>query len=383
MHANSLFYYRENNQLSPDWASLMACYQPILGQEATSLYQYLVAFFDQGKQAHPFYELMGHLELTFTDLELALDRLTALSLLDIYRVEETYLLSLAAPLSREQFLENPLYHNLLLAQLGEVAVNQLRLGTIPQGAERVSKTFSQVFDDKGRVATLPLPPKGFHLSHFKERMGKDELRFSNEQEDVIGLYRLAEIQGGTWFELYQVAKQTAVEGVISLKRMQQALTAQEAARPNLSRQEEGALKEYKRHKPLEFLTIIKQTKQAVVTQSERLCLQKLAALGLLDEVINVLIAYSLSKTDSASLNENYVLKVANDLSYKGIKTAEQAIAFLRSPRTKAPKPAASQKDNVPEWSKEEVKIEQTAEGQAQLANIYRQFEEMENKGGSL
>lgn len=381
MQADSRFYYRENNQLSPDWTSFAACYQPIIGQEATGVYHYLVSFFDDGKKAHTFYDVMGHLEMPLAVLEQAFDRLSALGLLDMYQLGDDYLLSLSAPLSREPFLDNPLYHSLLVGQLGEVAVDRLRLGTIPQGAVRVSKTFAQVFDNQGQAAAFPRLPKGFDLGHFKQQMAVNKLRFTNEQEDTIGLYRLAEIHGGTWLELFQLAKQTAVEGVISIKRLDQAIEAGTASKPNLSRQEEGALKEYKRYKPLEFLTKIKHLKQAVVTQSERLCLQKMAELGLLDEVINVVIAYSLSKTDSASLTENYVLKVANDLSYRGIKTAEQAIAFLRSPRTKSQKTAASQKDNVPEWSKEEVDLEPTPEERAQLEALRRHMQENEGQGG--
>lgn len=382
MQADSRFYYRENNQLSPDWTSFAACYQPIVGQEAAGVYHYLVSFFDDGKKAHTFYDVMGHLEMPLAVLEQAFDRLSALGLLDMYQLGDDYLLSLSAPLSRESFLDNPLYHSLLVGQLGEVAVDKLRLGTLPQGAVRVSKTFAQVFDNQGQAAALPRPPKGFDLGHFKQQMAVNKLRFANEQEDTIGLYRLAEIHGGTWLELFQLAKQTAVEGVISIKRLEQAIEAGKASKPNLSQQEEGALKEYKRYKPLEFLTKIKHLKQAIVTQSERLCLQKMAEMGLLDEVINIVIAYSLSKTDSASLTENYVLKVANDLSYKGIKTAEQAIAFLRSPRTKSQKTAASQKDNVPEWSKEEVGLEPTPEERAQLEALRRHMQENEGQGGS-
>lgn len=383
MQADSRFYYRENNQLSPDWTSFAACYQPIIGQEAAGVYHYLVSFFDDGKKAHTFYEVMGHLEMPMAVLEQAFDRLSALGLLDMYQLGDDYLLSLSAPLSREPFLDNPLYHSLLVGQLGEVAVDKLRLGTLPQGAVRVSKTFAQVFDNQGQAAALPRPPKGFDLGHFKQQMAVNKLRFANEQEDTIGLYRLAEIHGGTWLELFQLAKQTAVKGAVSIKRMQQMVEATQKVAPYLTRPEEILVKACRQQTPLEFLALIKQNKQALVTQSERLCLQQLAELGLLDEVINVLIAYTFQKIDSANLNERYITKVANDLSYKQIRTAEQAIESLRESRIKTQKTTSSQKDNVPEWSKEEVKIEQTAEGQAKLANLYRQFEEMENQGGGL
>ena len=123
-----------------------------------------------------------------------------------------------------------------------------------------------------------------------------------------------------------------------------------------------------------------------MTQSERKCLTDLAQIGLLDEVINVLVLYTFNKVDSANLNEKYALKLGNDFSYKGIGNAEAAVLYLRELKAGNNKKASAQNKqvsatNVPDWSKEEVKQEQTREGQAQLAALYRELEEMETQGG--
>lgn len=118
--------------------------------------------------------------------------------------------------------------------------------------------------------------------------------------------------------------------------------------------------------------------------AERKCLTDLANIGLLDEVINILVLYTFNKIDSANLNEKYAMKLGNDFSYKGIGSAEAAVLYLRELKTgqAVTKPSQPQKSNVPDWSKEEVQQEQTQEGQAKLAALYRELEEMENKGGS-
>lgn len=116
--------------------------------------------------------------------------------------------------------------------------------------------------------------------------------------------------------------------------------------------------------------------------AERKCLTDLANLGLLDEVINVLLLYTFNKVDSANLNEKYAMKLGNDFSYKGLASAEAAVLYLRELKAgQATRVSKPQKTNIPEWSKEEVQQEQTQEGQAKLAALYRELEEMETKGG--
>ena len=78
-----------------------------------------------------------------------------------------------------------------------------------------------------------------------------------------------------------------------------------------SRQEETILREAKAKSSLQFLAEIKKARNATITQSERKTLSKLADLGLLDEVINIILLLTFNKTQSANLNEKYALKVGN------------------------------------------------------------------------
>ncbi len=185
-------------------------------------------------------------------------------------------------------------------------------------------------------------------------------------------------------ETYRQAKATAIGQTISTKRLQQSRQSLPTENANLTAQEQAIVREAKSKSSLTFLSFIKEQRKAAVTGTERKCLTDLANLGLLDEVINVLVLYTFNKVDSANLNEKYAMKLGNDFSYKGIVSAEAAVLYLRELKTGqvVTKSSQPQKTNVPEWSKEEVQQGQTQEGQAKLAALYRELEEMENKGGS-
>ena len=50
----------------------------------------------------------------------------------------------------------------------------------------------------------------------------------------------------------------------------------------------------------------------------------------MDEVINLMVAYSLGRTHSTNVNREYISKLANDFAFKKIISAEQGLLALRS-----------------------------------------------------
>ena len=67
-----------------------------------------------------------------------------------------------------------------------------------------------------------------------------------------------------------------------------------------------------------------------MTNSEKQILTDLAQRGFMDEVINLMVAYSLGRTRSTNVNREYISKLANDFAFKNIVTAEQGLLALRS-----------------------------------------------------
>ncbi|HEM6111942.1 TPA: replication initiation/membrane attachment protein [Streptococcus suis] len=383
MKPNDLFAYIKTSPFTPDIVSLSQCYQPIIGFDALALYYYLYSFSDQGQGRYKWANILNHMDLGMNRLEKALDVLTAMGLLELYRADDLTGLALQAPLTVKSFLAKPLYKNLLARKIGESSMENLLVHQ-PNQEQNISKTFSQVFTMDGQAPVVFEPKHDFDWSAFKALMAKDKLLFQDEAEDIIGLSYIAEQAGWTWLETYRQAKATAIGQTISTKRLQQSRQTLPTESANLTAQEQAIVREAKAKSSLVFLSFIKEQRKAAVTTTERKCLTDLANLGLLDEVINVLVLYTFNKVDSANLNEKYAMKLGNDFSYKGIGSAEAAVLYLRELKTGQPqsKPKKETKTNVPDWSKEEVQQGQTQEGQAKLAALYRELEEMENKGGS-
>ncbi|MGT2845675.1 hypothetical protein [Streptococcus massiliensis] len=381
MRPNELFTYVKNNRIYPDEWSLMACYRPLLGQMSTDVYHYLLIFGDNGQVTHGFHEVLNHLNISMPQLEQALKNLIALGLMELYQGEKAYALKFLPLLSSEEFLANSIYVKLLENKIGEAAVNKLRL-TQPSG-RIVESSFSEIFslnDVQKTVSSMDSSKKkapSFDLEAFKQLMAREQLRFENEQEAVLQLFAIAEEQNWTWYETFILAKETAHNQVISVKRMQQKL-AQTKVTENFTQQERTIIAEAKRQKPLQFLAELKQARKGMILQSERQVLHSMGLLGLLDEVINIILLFSFSKSISANLNEKYSLKLANDFSSQDIKSAEEAVLKIREIRSakqdrnrqvNQKKPAS----NVPDWSNPDYKNETSTEQQAKLEEQKRRL----------
>ncbi|HEM6271315.1 replication initiation/membrane attachment protein [Streptococcus suis] len=383
MKPNDLFTYIKTNAFSPDVVSLSQCYQPIIGFDALALYYYFYSFSDQGQGRFKWASILNHMDFGMNRLEKALDVLTAMELLELYRADELTGIAVQAPLTVKNFLAKPLYKNLLAKKIGEASVDSL-LVHIPKQEQNISKNFSQVFTMDGQVPLTFESNRDFDWSAFKALMAKDKLYFQDETEDIIALSYIAEQAGWTWLETYRQAKITAIGHTISTKRLQQSRQSLPKEKNDLTGQERAIVREAKSKSSLVFLSILKDQRKATITMAERKCLTDLANIGLLDEVINILILYTFNKVDSANLNEKYAMKLGNDFSYKGIGSAEAAVLYLRELKTgqAITKLSQPQKSNVPEWSKEEVVMDNSPEAQARMEALRKRMLENESKGGS-
>ena len=235
--------------------------------------------------------------------------------------------------------------------IGDSAVAAMRQESVE--GEPISVSLSQIFPQLSESAsqeTSSSQPAAddFDLEHFRQLMARDGLRFQDETSDVLALFAIADEQKWTWFETYQVAKATAVSQVISVKRIREKI-AQKPVTSDFSPKEATIIREAKKKTALQFLAEIKQTRKGNITQTERDLLQQMAALGLLDEVINVILLLTFNKVDSANINEKYAMKVANDYAYQNIRSAEEAVIRIRERGQKAK--TQKQNQNAPAKTK--------------------------------
>ena len=372
------FSYVKNNKVLLDSDSLSQLYHPVIGNHAVLLYEYLLAFFDDGIKRHKFSEILNHLQLSMQEVEEALAILTAVDLLVLYQTRDAYALKLQPALNRETFLANAIYRRLLEQRIGDVAVAELDV-VLPDGARDVSKKFSDIFsvDETPKVPKI-VSKNHFDLDSFERLMLRDGLQFKDEKADVVKIYSLADKYNMNWFDTYQLAKSTAINGKISPQRMtvqlEQKKMANNQTKEQFDAKEQVIIREAKQASAKEFLKKIKAPRRAVVTESERKVLEELANMSFLDEVINVMVLYTLNKTQSANINKPYIMKVANDFAYQKITTAEAAILKMRSftKRNKEHKAKAKlTKTNVPEWTAKEYKHVATAEEKEKLEELRR------------
>ena len=388
MKPNDRFSFLKNNRVSQDPTTLVQCYLPIIGQDALSLYLYTLAFWDDGQKEHLFAAILNHLNFGMDRLLKAFKILAAFNLVTLYQNGDGYKLVIHPTLSQSDFLRHTVYRTLLEKRIGDTAVSDLRQEAAD--GEALTVHLSQAFPEIEELASHDETPvkadfkNDFDLEHFRQLMARDNLRFQDEQSDVLELFKIADEKKWTWFETYQLAKGTAVSQVISVKRMREKL-AQKPVLSDFSPQEATIIREAKSKTALEFLAGIKQTRNAGIIQAERDLLKQMADLGLLDEVINVVILLTFNKVDSANLNEKYAMKVANDYSYNKIRSAEEAVLRIREKNQKgqeqkSAKPSQA-KSNVPKWSNPEYKNETSEETRLELERKKKEMLDRLGKGG--
>ena len=146
-----------------------------------------------------------------------------------------------------------------------------------------------------------------------------------------------------------------------------------AADPSLTETEKKILKAVRSEKPIDYLQSAKGP-SGTVTNSEKQILTDLAQRGFMDEVINLMVAYSLGRTRSTNVNREYISKLANDFAFKNIVTAEQGLLALRSgydKKSQQAKADSKKKTNVPSWSNPDYDNQTSQADQAKLDEIRR------------
>ena len=406
------FTYIQQGPIQSDSLVLTRCYLPVIGIQATALYQYFIAFY-QPQLTLRFSHTLDYLDIRVADLEPAFRRLQAMDLLDAFELESGhYQIQLHAPLSEEAFLRKDYYRVLLEERIGSSKVQGMQQASLSGPAQTVR--LSDVFQltEKGESSHSANQDQ-FLVDAFKAQMEREGLRFHQEATDLLTLLAISEDQGWTWYETFVLAKETAVNGVISTKRMQEKLYQKTEKTPATSvtstggndspdkriqtqfnQREQAIISEAKKRKPLEFLASLKKNRRATIIHQERETLTKMAKMGLLDEVINIIVLYTYNRVQSANLNESYALKVANDFRYQEIRSAEAAVSRINESQQKKRDGVASRKggqsgstpskqssSNVPKWSNPTYKNTTSDEEKAALEAEKQRLLSRLNQGG--
>lgn len=91
---------------------------------------------------------------------------------------------------------------------------------------------------------------------------------------------------------------------------------------------------------------------------------------------------AIKRTSNNNANFHYLQGILRNWAKKGIQTMEQVIAddvsFEQKKNGRSAIAPKLKQSNVPDWANDEVKNEQTEDGQAVLADLYAELEAMEN-----
>lgn len=162
--------------------AFICLYTPILGVEASALYQYLLVEHGRYGTHHRFMQQFG---FSLSHLSKLRERLEAMQLLQTYITDEdVYIYVLKSPLAYGQFFEHGLFSSLLLQAVGQVRYGELkqRYQYDIEARQTITKSFSDVFGkiepltDGGPTSQKEHPRVDFDWELFDALVGKSFVR---------------------------------------------------------------------------------------------------------------------------------------------------------------------------------------------------------------
>lgn len=147
--------------------AFICLYTPILGTDASVLYQYLLV---QSQTIGTHHQFMQHFGWSLSHLEKSREKLEALQLLETYLDGDVVVYSLKTPLAYTQFFTHPLFSALLLKTVGQAHYTLLEheYAESERDLTKLTKSFSDVF---GKIE--PLGVKEVQTEQLKAEMQFD------------------------------------------------------------------------------------------------------------------------------------------------------------------------------------------------------------------
>lgn len=390
--------------------ALIACYLPIVGPLAVSLYQffsYQKKLFKEGPHLHG--EILNHLNIGLNDFLEGRQKLEALGLLETFWHEtEGYYYHVKRPLTCKAFLQDEIFTQLLINRIGEETV--LELASFQKEVVENKKDYVPLTVNFQAVYPLSLETmeankkvtekiqnelssqleknSTFDWIFFKdviEKQGISISRFNRDEKEE--LVKIVEMYGMDELSLAHlvVASSDLLSGEFHLKKMKELLMdsfnttlstkANEPKEEVKEKERRQQLKEkgFSNHEiqfifaveaytPLQFLKISKENLGGYITNEEQRIIENLYEKKVFpSSVINILIDYVLRMNKNGSLSKSYVDRIANNWAQEKIQSPEEAILKVRAVIKEASQPKTNKKaplqvkEKLPDWVKKPVK----------------------------
>lgn len=367
--------------------ALYYLYQPITGSDAIALYFTLLGDGEDPQQEEYLHiDALNALDMGLPRFIAARKRLEGIGLLKVYckndpELGQSYLYELLEPAAPTEFFQEETLALLLLRKVSEFKFQQLVQRFAPQkisrqGYQEVTSRFAEVYGQlevTSEVALVEAETAPYHeltdtgtvkvdisaldwqfMQDFGEKKYIDPTLYTKELREKLSFYH--EFFGYTELELVDmVAQAISLEtGELSYKELEKIAQAKSQLPPSkkteaTSEAPEQALRRKnaflaqgyteadwqaveaaEAYPPLKYLQALKKAKRSFVTKNEEWLLKDLVEKSPLpNPVINQLLNYVLVDQNKSDLNARLVNTIATDWSEKQLKTASDAINYVR------------------------------------------------------
>lgn len=367
--------------------ALYYLYQPITGSDAIAVYFTLLGDGEDSRQTEYLHiDALNALDMGLPRFLAARKRLEGIGLLKVYvkndpELGQSYLYELLEPVAPSEFFQEETLALLLLQKVSEFKFQQLAQRFAPQKVERqgyqeVTSRFVQIYGQVEVTSELTLvetetaPYQNLtdaaslkvdlsaldwqFMQDFGEKKYIDPALYTKELREKLSFYH--EFFGFTELELVDlVAQAVSLEtGELSYKELEKLAQAKgqspreqknestiEAPEQALRRKNAFLAQGYteadwqaveaaEAYPPMKYLQALKKAKRSFVTKNEEWLLKDLVEKSPLpNPVINQLLNYVLVDQNKSDLNARFVNTIATDWSEKQLKTAIDAINYVR------------------------------------------------------
>lgn len=384
--------------------SLTHLYQPLIGIEATTLYQTLLHEIeiqdDSTLQTH--HTLMNYLNISLDKIYKARLKLEGIGLLKTFKNKEngnnSYIYELQSPFAPEKFFKDAMLSELLYHHLGQTKFESLKKryhnkwavdiqNEVTTSFVEVFQTFQPIFDNMDqaidsnptdrsikRVDTIDFSWMEMML---KQRMIPVQrvLTLANKKmiSEMMFLYDLTtyEIEKSVLWALTEENAldvdefKTACHDLFKSKKSETSIKLTEKSPEQIKKQikktqpktkEEQLIERLETISPKDLLEDLSSGNQASA-QDMRVIQEVMTSQGLPSPVMNVLIHYVLLQSNM-KLSKAYLEKIASHWSRANLKTAKEAMMFAKKEIERFQKGNKRQFQNkasneiIPDWFKE-------------------------------
>lgn len=437
-----------------DMRVLNLLYQPIIGGNALVLYQHLITNAAMFKQPTRHFTLQDMMSYSLQELTEARVKLEAIGLVKTYVRKKDdgyhYIYFLEKILPPHVFLSDDALCLMLLDRVGEKRFNDLielfKPKTLDlEGYTNITSNYVDVFhisperlvhgnnmlskvsEEMKHVPTAkkPVPETDtFDWQFFSDSLSGlklDQAFLDNEFKPIVltvhGLYGINELEMSQHVKFctdyvtnqidvkafkHRIYKQyhqinqpnkPVNQPVTNTNNQQLDRHKNELKHQGFTAQEIEVIVSCEKIPPLVFLKAIKEQKNGFVAQNERWTVENLKTQSPLpDEVINMLIHYSLVVMNQPSLNQNMVNTIANDWAQHKITKAYEALKQVKNYKKESANKQIKKSYNknytkkpirtetLPEWAKESSARKETPLLGDELKQLEQQLKQF-NQGG--